>query len=194
MTFNSDPCQSLSDQELIDRSLHELSYFSCLYTRYEKPLRAYIIRLSGLDPELANDILQESFIKIWQNLNGFDRGLKFSTWAYRIVHNETVSNARKMKSFGKDKTVDADLYRNVLYHDDEDHLMNEENVGQIPAILGKMPDKYREILVLKYLEMMSYEEISDILQLPEGTVAIRINRAKKLYRSLASQNDDHDNT
>lgn len=187
MKIHADRCRELQDHELIRLSLESLGYFSCLYNRYEADLTRYIRRISGADHEEAQDILQESFIKIWRNLNDFDPDLKVSSWFYRIVHNETVSYIRKKRSFGKDKTVDAALFRDLLPEEQETTADTEAEMQSTIALIDRLPLKYREVLVLKFLEQKSYIEISDILRIPEGTVAIRINRAKKLLRDYLSQ-------
>jgi RNA polymerase sigma-70 factor (ECF subfamily) len=182
MIINLDNCKHLSDQELVKLSLQNLDYFSCLYQRYETGLVLYIRRISDLDDEEAQDILQESFIKIWRNLNEFDSDLKLSSWIYRIVHNEAVSYIRKKKSYGKSNTIAIDLYRNMLAEEDEAIVSMHQTPIDTKKILDNIPFKYKEVLVLKFLENKSYSEISDILKIPEGTVAIRINRAKKAFR------------
>jgi RNA polymerase sigma-70 factor, ECF subfamily len=184
MIITLESCKGLSDNEIVAKSLENLDYFSCLYQRYEPELMRYIYRIATVDEEEAQDILQESFIKIWRNLNEFDTGMKLSSWLYRIVHNETISHIRKKKSYGKDNTRDVELYRNILADKLDSARESEEKLSDIPQILDQLPLKYKEILVLKFLELKSYEEISDILKIPEGTVAIRINRAKKHFREI----------
>lgn len=192
MIITLESCKNLTDNEIVARSLVNLDYFSCIYQRYESELLRYILRLTDLDEDEAHDILQESFIKIWRNLNEFDDSMKLSSWLYRIVHNETISHIRKKKSFGKDNTRDVQLYRNILGEEPGMTDDPEEKVSRIPAILDQLPLKYKEILVLKFLELKSYDEISDILKIPEGTVAIRINRAKQRYREVSGMNNDND--
>jgi len=185
MLITLESCKNLTDNEIVAKSLENLDYFSCLYQRYETDLLRYIRRISDVDEDEARDILQDSFIKIWRNLNDFDHGLKFSSWIYRVVHNETVSQVRKKKSFGKDKKTDIDLFINIIQDDSGSLFEHEMRIEKMLSILEEIPFKYKEILVLKFLEKKSYDEISDILKIPEGTVAIRINRAKKIFRELA---------
>ena len=185
MLINLESCKNLTDNEIVAKSLENLDYFSCLYQRYETDLLRYIRRISDVDEDEARDILQDSFIKIWRNLNDFDHELKFSSWIYRVVHNETVSQVRKKKSFGKDKKSDIGLFINILQEDSGSLFEHEMRIEKMLGILDEIPFKYKEILVLKFLEKKSYDEISDILKIPEGTVAIRINRAKKIFRELA---------
>lgn len=109
-------------------------------------------------------------------------------WIYRIVHNEAISFLRRKKSYGKDQQVPLDEQIFSAVPDDTapeeaEELENRDKLTH--QVLAQLPDLYREVLVLKFLENMGYEEISDILKIPEGTVATRINRAKKAFRKIA---------
>jgi RNA polymerase sigma-70 factor (ECF subfamily) len=179
-------CAHLSDAEIIHRSQQNIDYFACLYDRYSDQLKRYIIRFSSASAEEAEDILQEAFIKVWKNLNAFDSSLKLSSWLYRIVHNETISFLRGKQSYGKNNTVMLDERAVIHLQTEMEWEADPETIArQIHEVFNRMPEKYRQFLVLKFIEKLSYEEISDILKLPEGTVATRINRAKKLFRKIA---------
>jgi len=181
-------CDGLSDLEILRKSLEVVDYFSCLYERYEEKLMRYIKRVAFATDEEAADILQESFIKIWKNLNAFDQSLKLSSWIYRIVHNEAISFLRQKRSFGKNQNISWDDTRYADLPDDtlpEEAEALEYRDKLTHRILAQLPEQYKEVLILKFLENMSYEEISDILKIPEGTVAVRINRAKKIFRKQA---------
>lgn len=185
MIVTRDKCKELSDKEIVVRSLVDVNFFACLYQRYEPVLLRYIRQLSLVGEDEARDILQESFIKIWRHLNEFDNSMKLSSWLYRIVHNETVSFIRKDRSYGKDRKTDIDDLNADLPDETEVELDPEERYRTTYEILNRLPIKYRESLVLKFIEKKSYEEISDILRIPEGTVATRINRAKSMFREMA---------
>ena len=188
MIITHENCKELNDNELVELSLKNLDYFSCLYQRYEHELLRYIGRISGFQAEESRDILQESFIKIWRNLKEYEQDLKFSSWMYRIVHNETISQIRKSRSFGKNRTSDAKHLENKIQ---DDQVADKEDKSLLAhKALELLPLKYKEVLVLKFLEEKSYEEISDILRIPEGTVAIRINRAKKKFREITENRFD----
>jgi len=187
MLTRKEICSGLSDNEIIVKSRQDMNYFACLYERYEMKLLRYILKISHADYNEAKDILQESFIKAWVNLNEFDTDLKLSSWLYRIVHNETISFCRKKKSFGKNHKVS--INENISGYETET-IENFDAAGSIQItdkILGMLPQKYKEVLVLKFLEQMSYEEVSDVLKIPEGTVAVRINRAKKMFKTIAGK-------
>ena len=181
-------CNQLSDNEIVRNSIDNIDYFSCLYDRYEPSLLRYIKRITLLDDDQAKDILQEAFIKIWVNLKDFNPNMKLSSWIYRIVHNETVSAWRKNKSYGKDKNMKL---KDNLFADfpiDSETIEDKERKDTLThEVLELLPLKYKSILVLKFLENMSYEEISDVLRMPEGTVAIRINRAKKKFIEMTTE-------
>lgn len=186
--FRIERCAGLTDQEVIRLSLADMEYFACLVLKYEVRLIQYIKKISQSNQEEAEDILQDAFIKVWKNLNGFDPRLTLESWIFRIVHNETISFWRKKTSYSKNNVVQLDDERlNTLsVTDDLDELDNEKLFNTIDEILPLLKQEYREVLVLKYLENKSYEEISDILKIPEGTVATRLSRAKKSFIKLAT--------
>ncbi len=183
-------CEDMSDKELVERSLQDVDYFACIYERYERKLIWYILRISSFSFEEAEDVLQEAFIKAWENLNEFDGDLKFSSWIYRIVHNTTITEWKKSQSKGKDKKqeFDEELFGNLPSSLDLEKETNQKfDKENIQKVLRLMPEKYREVLVLKFLEEKDYQEISDILKKPHGTIATLISRAKRLFYQIAKE-------
>ncbi len=184
-------CNELNDQEIIRRSLETVDYFSCLYERYEARLLSYIKRITHCDHAEAEDILQEAFIKIWRNLHAYNPELKLSSWIYRIVHNQAISTLRKNSSFGKDHKIEWDETLPAGLADKTPSFAEPEeeiDIHMIADTLNLLPLPYREVLVLRFMEDLSYEEISDVLKIPEGTVATRINRAKKAFAKTSASN------
>lgn len=178
-------CDELNDQDIVRKALaEEMDYFSCLYERYAARLRRYIRRLTLTSEEEAADILQEAFIRIWTHLHDYDSRFSLSTWLYRIVHNQAISFLRRKKAFGRDQTIP---WNETLLPDvaDDDGADTAEALQlqdrRTHAVLAQLPLPYQEVLLLKFFENMTYEEISDVLKIPEGTVATRINRAKKVF-------------
>jgi RNA polymerase sigma-70 factor, ECF subfamily len=192
-SFKTEICKGLSDQDIVRLSLGDIEYFACLVLKYELRLLGYVKKISQCDLEEAEDILQEAFIKIWKNLNGYDPRLTLESWLFRIVHNETISFWRKKTSFGKDRTVaiDDDRLMEMFAEDQTSETNRDLTFKVIENVLPMLKQEYREVLVLKFLEDKSYEEISDILKIPEGTVATRINRAKKSFRALSAGKFDN---
>jgi RNA polymerase sigma-70 factor (ECF subfamily) len=185
-----------TDQELVAASLANPHAFSAIVSRYEAPLRRYIRRISGSDTWDSDDILQDVFIKIFTNLNEYDAGLKFSSWIYRIAHNETISFFRKKQVRPRVLALsaeDANLFFEQL-SDDTDHAQQAAaryDAGIVQRALFDLEQKYQEVLTLRFLEDKSYTEISDILKIPEGTVATLINRGKKAFKGILEAKGMH---
>jgi len=172
-----------TDQELVAAVMKDKHAFSEIVHRYEAPIRRYVRRLGCVESDL-DDALQETFIKVFMNINDYDPGLKFSSWLYRIAHNETISLFRKKnvqphvlnlstedtEEFFEQLADDTDFVK-LAERQDDSRIMHD--------VLSGFDRKYREIFVLRFLEEKSYTEISDILKIPEGTVATLIGRGKK---------------
>lgn len=178
------------DEELVPFILQNQDYFLYIVRRYEEKLSRYITRISGLSKEDVEDLTQDVFIKVYQNLNDFDTSLKFSSWIYRIAHNETISNYRKLKSRPVSVSYDDEpALANQLASkvDFIKEIEKEYDAKVIRGVLAKMDKKYREVLILKFLEEKDYNEISDILQKPIGTVGAMINRGKKQFKDIVKR-------
>jgi RNA polymerase sigma-70 factor, ECF subfamily len=173
-----------TDEELVGLSLTNQVYFVCLINRYQDKLMRYVRRISNFSYEDAEDILQEVFIKVYQNLNYFNPKLKFSSWIYRITHNEVISSFRKkhIRPQPMSWEINDDLLENITADFDVKKEIDQQYLQHnIKQILSKLEDKYAQILELKYLEDKSYQEISDILQKSPGTIASLLHRAKKRF-------------
>ncbi len=189
--------ENKSDEDLAEilksDSSPEDKALSILMDRYQDKLDRYIRRISNFSQEEREDILQDVFISVYENINSFNSSLKFSSWIYRIAHNHSVSHWRKYKKENMDLALDdaESLLAKVL--SDETNLIDEieakEKYGLIHSALLKIPDNYREILILYFMENKSYEEISDILRIPKSTVGTQIRRAKlKMKKELGLLN------
>lgn len=183
--------KEFSDEELVQLSLKDQDCFYYLMKRYELKILRYMKRISNVSLEESEDILQEIFIKVYRNLNGFNPKLKFSSWIYRIAHNEIINQRRKNNTYSAMVTSNMeddndDLSKFVCDAlNIDDICISGENAGKVRMALAELPDKYRKALVLRYLEDRSYNEISDILRKPPGTVATLINRAKLKFKKVA---------
>lgn len=179
---------SLSDEALVPHILKHQNVFSHIIHRYEAPLGRYIRRKAAVRPQDIEDILQEVFIKVYTNLHGFDQALKFSSWIYRITHNTVISWYRKQKVRPQHGLLEEDennAFGNIVSELQTDaRVFKKEAAEAVQKGIKDLPEKYYEIIVLRYLEHKSYEEISDILQIPTNTVATRIRRALKRLQSI----------
>jgi RNA polymerase sigma-70 factor (ECF subfamily) len=175
--------QQVSDELIVKAALQDKEQFGVLMDRYEAKLRRYIARLGVRNPDDQLDVLQDIFLKVYRNLNGFDPKLKFSSWIYRIAHNEAISSYRK-KNVRPEGHLVADSEEILTFVSGSletadvafDKTITAEQVSNALLQLDK---KYSEVLLLRFFEHKEYDEISDILQIPIGSVGTLIHRGKK---------------
>lgn len=182
-----------TDTQLVQMALKNAEDFAHIMKKYETQLLVYIKRLTNIDTADAEDLLQEIFIKTYQNLNGFDQSLKFSSWIYRITHNHTISSFRKNKNAQKNISLEdnEELFKRLTDNTDlKTELDQKFQKEKIANTLSKLDLKYRDVLILKYLEDKDYNEISNILQKPAGTIATLLNRAKTKFKDLLIKHND----
>jgi len=179
----------IGDNELVELSLKDNDNFYYLLHRYEKKLFYYIKRLLNIDDHLAEDVLQEVFLKVYLNLNDFNPDYKFSSWIYRIAHNESISHYRKTKNQSKDINIDDPKYIDLLKETKcfREEYEKKELGRDVSQVIETLPEKYKDVIILRFLEEKDYEEISDILKIPEGTVATLLNRGKKIFKERAKE-------
>lgn len=173
----------LSDEKVIEiiRTKNKELYAEII-KRYQEKLIRYASYITD-DDSMGADVVQESFIKAYINLNGFDTKKKFSSWIYRIVHNEAMNVINKHKK-------QQPIYDRLEFDSGvnlEDDFILKELVNHTYHCLEQMQIIYKEPLSLFYLEEKSYEEISDILRIPMGTVGTRINRAKAIMKLICQK-------
>lgn len=180
--------EELTDKALVETVLSQKEAFSEVIFRYEPLLKRYIKRLGVYDSRDIEDILQNSFIKIYRYLRSYDDSFSFSSWVYRIVHNETYD-------FFRSKKRRPEI---ILGAGEEDLILNIDAEVENPAeafdkkttalditeALNKIDKKYMDALLLRYVEDRNYTEISDILQIPEGSVATLLHRGKKELKKI----------
>lgn len=176
--------KNLSDEEIVVKvRSNDQELYSVIIERYQYKLMRYATHLVH-DEDIALDIVQNSFIKAFINLNSFDIEKKFSSWIYRIVHNEAMNNIKKYKK-------EIKMPEGFDFQSDEDitkDFEQKENIAKVEKCLEKIPVLYSEPLSLYYLDEKTYEEISDILRIPMGTVATRISRAKIAMKHICQKN------
>lgn len=137
----------------------------------------------------AEDIAQEAFIRAYVNIKSFNQDLKFSTWLFRIATNLCIDRIRKKKP---DYYLDAEvsgtdgltMYSQLSSNSPlpENELESLELQETVQNEILKLPEKYRSVIVLKYMEELSLNEISEILDMPLGTVKTRIHRGREALR------------
>ncbi len=189
-------CNKYTDKEIIEIIYSwDIDAFYCIVNNYEKKLLKYILRITNIDLEDAENLLQEVFIKVYKNINDYNENFSFSSWIYRITHNITIDFHRKNKNNTNISLEnDDEEYWNLIEIIDsginiEKNSINKELNKKIIDILNSIDLKYKDILILKFLEEKNYNEISDILKIPVWTVATLINRWKKQFKQKAEENN-----
>jgi len=174
----------LTDEEIIEKTrTSDRDLYAVIVDRYQKKLIRYVNNLIK-DEEKAVDVVQESFISAYINLNSFNIEKKFSSWIYRIAHNQAINLAKKHQK----ETPLLEDWDFKSEDDIEKDFEEKETKERVEKCLKDIPLLYSEPLTLYYIDEKSYEEISDILRIPMGTVATRISRAKKIMKSICQKN------
>lgn len=158
--------------------------FGELMALYEAKLTRYLGRFLQ-DETAVTDVLQDVLIKAYVNIQSFDEKYPFSAWIYRIAHNEAVNIIKKKKStpfswFDPEALVPYFAYNDTTERDIDRQTLKKD----LDLVLEKLPESYREILLLFFYEELSYKEIALVLKIPITTVGVRINRAKKKAHAL----------
>jgi len=178
----------LSDEELAQLCRQDSKHFDPLVTRYAEKIRRYIARLIGNWQE-AEDLTQDVFVKTFTNIASFNPKLKFSSWIYRIAHNESVNFIKKNY---RHRIVEfSDEIKNKLVDHGTNYrmILEKENTQAIRIGLAKLRHRDREIIELAYFEQKSYLEIADILRISVNSVGSMLNRAKKNLKKIIAKND-----
>ena len=174
----------LTDEEIVEKvRSNDRNLYAVIIERYKNKLLRYAENLIH-DEDRASHIVQDSLVKAYINLNGFNTKKKFSSWLYRIVHNESMNSLKKYKS-------EVPMLDDFDFESEENitkEFEQKETVIHVEKCLKSIPLIYSEPLSLYYLDEKSYEEISDILRIPMGTVAIRMSRAKKIMKHICQKN------
>ena len=179
-----------TDEDLIERFQNgDLYAFDLIVKRYKNQLLNFIFRFLG-NTEEAEDLVQETFLRVYRNRTAYQKVAKFSTWIYTIAGNLAKTELRKRKrrrffsisELGyneKDYDISDDSYNPER---DVDSRMKEEIIHE--QIIALSP-KFREVILLRDVQQLSYEEISKIVNIPLGTVKSRVNRGRlKLQEKL----------
>lgn len=181
----------LADEEIVRRTLLDKEAFALIIERYEAKLMRYLERLGLGVREDREDVLQNAFVKAYRNLNSFDPTLTFSSWMYRIAHNEAMSFFRR-KHARPQVILDDENAARIAEVEDEDAdtaALAELRLSrdELEKALATLSPEYRTVLALRFFEDRSYAEMSDILEVPIGTISTLIHRAKRSLRIALPQ-------
>ncbi|KPK95959.1 RNA polymerase subunit sigma-24 [bacterium SM23_31] len=181
---------SPSDEELIEQFQHENLYaFEEIVRRYKDQLVNFAYRFLG-DIGEAEDIVQETFLRVYRKKKAYRNVAKFSTWIYTITGNLAKTELRRRKR-RKILSVSSLGFEDKDYELRDGKKGPEESVDDIlkedivQRAIDSLPEKFREVIIFRDIQELSYEEISSILKIPLGTVKSRVNRGRfKLQEKL----------
>ena len=186
----------VEDLSLVEQArAGDVGAFKALVIRYQRKVYAVALGIVK-DPDLAWDVAQETFVRVHRHLSEFKGDSAFSTWLHRIGSHLAIDAVRKERRSQKDDLDDlreADLgdagegiLATRLGHDPRETLLRRELAGRMEVALAELPAIHREILVLREIEGLSYEELAARLGIQKGTVMSRLFHArKKMQAALA---------
>lgn len=181
--------KDISDLELIASAIGgREDGFEGLVRRYQRPITGYIFRMLG-DYEASLDVSQEVFIKVYNSLSRYSSEYKFSTWLYRIAHNAAIDHMRRNSVSPQSlETENADgTYQLQIECPNPTPEQNRERSEwrtEIDNVVKRLPGAYRELILLRHSQDLSYDEIADVTGLPLGTVKNRLFRAREMMREI----------
>jgi RNA polymerase sigma-70 factor, ECF subfamily len=186
----------LSVEEMDDHALvaatreGDETAFQELVRRYRNPITNFVYRMLN-DYDRAVDLAQETFVRVYMSSERYQANYSFSTYIYRIASNLAISDLRQRKrrrvvpmpfySDQENGEVEVEFPDPRVVHPDQT-MIEEERRQAVGRAIASLPDKYRAAVVLRDIEGKSYEEISAVLGLSDGTVKSRINRARNLLK------------
>jgi len=163
----------------------DVELFGVLVDRYEKKIKYYGKKFLNRETDIE-DVVQEVFLKAYRNIQGFDLKRKFSSWLYRIAHNEFVNKLKKSKREPL-HFFDFDIIFPHLLKPEKQEYEEQIDRKEIEECLGKLSLKYREPIILYYFQNLSYKEIADVLAVPVATIGVRIKRGKEKLKPFCEK-------
>lgn len=178
MIFRKKNTDRLTDEELMAALTNgDQAAFSELYERFNRRLFYFFYRMLGGDNELANDFLQDIYLKIIHKPGHYNPDYRFSTWIFSVAHNMCKNEYRK-REVRKVVQNDENPEQYPEEHSHEKQITRESVIAEVFAELENLDENQRSILLLKYRENFSLKEISEILGLPVGTIKSRLHYAR----------------
>ncbi|MEL7834725.1 sigma-70 family RNA polymerase sigma factor [Fodinibius sp. Rm-B-1B1-1] len=183
---------SLEDDVLVKKAKGgDEKAYKKLVDKYERALYFHILKMVK-DREQVEDLVQEAFVKAFDNLNTYSNSYAFSTWLYRIATNNTIDYLRKkkLKTLSIDKPMKTKDGEMEMQLPDESastdrDIIKKQRKQIVQNAIDDLPEKYRKVIELRHMEEKSYQEIAKVLDKPLGTVKAHIFRARELlYKTL----------
>ncbi len=181
--------KSLSDEEvMLKLQAGDMECYDELVRRFKDRLYAFILRMVR-NGQTAEDLLQETFMRLYVHRMSYRTIAKFSTWIYTIAANLVRSHMRKqnrmpLQDLETDRDDDKPRELRDPKRDVDLEVAGKMTVEAVRAAMEKLPEEFREVILLREMQELSYEEIVEVLGVPLGTVKSRVNRARGRLRQL----------
>jgi len=173
----------------------EQAAFATLVETYGDRIYSYLARMLS-DREEAQDLAQETFVRAWESMGRFRGGASFGTWLYRIATNLAIDALRRKRRRSVEQSLDAPI-ESAEGHTEwqirdpdrppDEQAASRELTREVWRAVGEMAPKLRAVLIMYDFQQMSYEEISQSLSVPLGTVKSRLFNARKMLREKLVQ-------
>ena len=178
------------DQKLVELALDgDTIAFEHLFNRYRDSITKLYLQKTFGNIDDTNDLLQETFVKVYLNMHKYNNTYTFGQWVYTIARNTFIDYIRKRRELFpiENITLSDGVY---LAPNPEEHYIRAQQQIQLDSFLVKMKPKYRVLIELRFFKELTYEEISDELKLPMGTVKTQIHRARELLCRFITDHTD----
>lgn len=174
-----------NDRELIEACQRgDQDAFALLFDAHSDKVYSIALRYAG-DEAVAMDIAQDTFLKLLSHIGQFRSDARFDTWLYRLVVNSCLEHQRRKRKLRP--ILDGFLDAMCAVHDTVLHeLLRQERHDAVHEVVGKLPPDQRIVVILRYMEELSYDDIAEIVGCSMGTVASRLNRAHKVLERRLS--------
>jgi len=177
---------NISDSDLVRRSLEgSQDAYGVLVTRYQRPVYGLIVRMVR-NPGVAEELAQDVFLKAYGRLASFDPSRKFSSWLFKVAHNATIDHLRRRRvatvsldPLGEEGLSISERLAGPERDGPERAAMRRELALALEEAMADLRPEHREILLLRFREGLSYEELAEVLGLALGTVKTHLHRARK---------------
>lgn len=178
--FGEEKNSPFSDEEIIEKIKNwEKELFEKIVDKYGDRMFRYAFYQFNFSKEKAEEIVQDIFLKVWNNLDKFDTKTNFNAWIYRLAHNLIIDSFKKKEA----QIIEKDVQELNLYWE-----MEEDKHYLIESLLSKLDEKNKEVLILYYFEWKSYDEIAEIYQTSKNTVWSWIKRTKDKLKEIVENN------
>ena len=189
---------SLQDDQMVVLAVKgDEKAYSKLTQKYQKPLYFHVSKMIR-DPDFAEDLVQDIFLKAFKSLKNYKNDHAFSTWLYRIARNHTIDYLRKKKIETLSIHVDDydESHASIQIADEssftDQPMIRRERRNKVYEAIYQLPEKYRDIIIKRHIEEKSYQEIAAEIDIPLGTVKAHLFRARELlYKYMKDTIQDY---